>query len=592
MAVGLALALVVALAACSSGTAEPPAPSGGLVAQVRALPFGQRSVDALRAVLVGSGVEVVDGFDSPASAPVRLTSWQVENMAAEVANGGGTSGQTLATFAPTAHGVPPIPFLVVAWMLEQGSAAAQFARALYDEQDLDDAYAMHFPDAVLALFLADATAAGSPSGSPPPAPSISASPASLTGTVSFTYAVAPLGLVDAPCSTVSNFVQKAIEAVADALTVKTSGGGFFSFLGAIWNTAVRLAARFVSGLIETLTKPVVSYLVQAFNAVAAVEQVSSVLIAWRAPLTSTPENNRFGLGDESVTGSVAMQLQPHVLPVPAAVKDCASSVGVDISATAAGSGVTWTTTATPRPDLATSTRSDQALDAREAATWQYRTGQEPADAADDPEVTGTLAVSGTIRRNDVERLRELISQLLFDQVPASLRSLVESLARPILDAATSKIAELTDVRSQTRVPITYHDVKEPCTKGKVAAGTYVGQIDTDLTGRAGIIGHATGTVTIVVDTASRTSGLLELSTQAQGGGLSMSSVEKAAISGTTAEPVLTLLERTIDGKDATIPQKGTFPPMSGECPSTLRWKVVEVPYVTAANPVVVATRTG
>lgn len=569
----LASGLAVALVSCSSTPATRPAPAPApaasavsSVAALRALPFTEATVDGFASVLERSGVEVVEDFGSTATAPVRVTRWQVENMAAELANGGGPTGRTLDSLAPVPRGVPPLPFLVVAWMQHGATPGARFAHALYEGQDLANAFEVRFPDGVLALFLADATAGGGPA--------VTASPALVTGrgTVHAVPAV-HADLTDAPCSTVSHFVQDALAAVAEALTIRTTGGGFAGFLAAIWNTAVQLASRFVSGLVETLTRPVVAQLVAVLNAVAAVQQVASVLIAWRAPLTPTPETTRFGVVPEEVTGEVVMQLQPHVLPVPDVVRDCASSVGVDISATAAGSGVTWTTVPTPRVDLATTTSADKALDAKESATLRYRTGQEPPDALEEPPRTGTLAVSATMRRNDVERLRQLISQLLLAQVPSSLRSLVESIAGPILNAATAKLAELTDVHSRTQVPVTFHGSADRCRKGRIAAGTYVAPVAKDLRAAGGVSGHTSGTVTIVVDSAGRVTGTIDVVTDARGGGYSGHATERSRISGRTAQPVVTLVERIVDGADLTTPNSTTTPPMQAVCPPAIRWNL-------------------
>jgi hypothetical protein len=553
----------------ADGTLASTQRENALVASLRATPFSEDTVNGFVAVLQDSGIEVVDDVTSTATAAVRVTRWQAENMAAETANGGGVTGRTLAELAPTRPGAPPTPFLVAAWMVEAGSPGARFARALYDPQEFENAYTMRFPSGVLALFLADA--AGSPPKEATASSQAGANPAGVGGTIHVEPAVFRASPIDAPCTAASSFVQNAIGAVAKALTIKTAGGGFFGFVAAIWNTAVSLAAKFLSGLIENLTASIVARLVGVFNAIAAVEQISSVLIAWRAPLSPTPTSNRFGVGAETVTGEIALQLQPHVLPVPAAVKDCAQSVGVDISATAAGSKVTWSTTPTPRPDLATTITSGAALDAKESTSLRYRTGQDPEDSLQDPEKIGTLAVSATIRRNDVERLRRLIAELLLAQVPPSLRSLVESLARPILDAATSKLAELTDVHSRTQVPVSYHQVQDRCRPSRIAPGTYEGTVDTDLT-NGSAKGHMRGSVTIVVAADQSVTGRMVVETDASAPGLKkMHSVERVAISGTTSRPVATLEKRTIDGKDATFPQSGATQPMSGVCPPGLSW---------------------
>jgi hypothetical protein len=605
----LALAISLTIVGCTSTgsgevpVARPAAAQGApgdvpsatdSVAWLRALPFTEATVDRFAEVLRASGVDVVADMSSSSTAAVRVTRWQVENMAVEAANGGGISGRTLAALAPTADGVPPMPFLIAAWMLQAETPAARFARDLQGSELGDDAYALIFPAAALTLFLADAT--GSQAAPPTPGDSTAAAGAALSGEAVFSPAVLTVDALDAPCTAASAFIQNAIAAVAKALTIRTSGSGFFGFMASIWNTAVRLASAFVSGLVKNLTAGLLARLVGVFNAIAAVEQISSVLIAWRAPLEALPASNRFGVGSEHVTGDITMQLQPHVLPVPAAVKDCAQSVGVDISATAAGSRVRWTTTPSPRPDLATTLTSAASLDAKESATMRYQTGQDPEDSLDDPEQVGTLAVAATIRRNDVERVRQLIAELLLAQVPVSLRSLVESLARPILDAATGKLAELTDVRSRAQVPVTYHLVSERCKPSRIAPGTYEGSIDTDLRNGAAT-GHMVGSVTIVVAPDKSISGQMTVETDASAPGMKKThSVERVTISGSTTKPIATLEKRTIDGKDATFPQSGATRPMTGLCPPGLTWDTgplspgTKVP--NSGSLMVTATRVG
>ena len=58
---------------------------------------------------------------------------------------------------------------------------------------------------------------------------------------------------------------------------------------------------------------------------------------------------------------------------------------------------------------------------------------------------------------------------------------------------------------------------------------------------------------------------------------------------------MTLVKRTMDGKDATFPQQGRTPAMKGACPASLRWDLSSLsPGTTPTTPdgfVVVATRT-
>ena len=597
--------LPVLLVACTtSGDAAPqglagspgsggPVLAGEQAAEVlRTQPSGQAAADLVQGVLEAAGVQVVDDVTSEATAPVRVTRWQVATMTSQATTGGGTLGRTLDALAPAPPGAPPIPFLIAAWMQQAGSDSARFAHALLGGQPAEQILDARFPDLVVALFLADATAATGPPTSR--ASGQSASRGTSRGPAHVRPASLARSLIDAPCTAVSTFVHDAIAAVVRALTIKSAGSGFFGFLAAVWNTAVVLAAGAVERLVGSVTKALVEQLVGVFGALAAVQQVSSALIPWRAPLTPDPPTNRFGLGDETVTGTVTLKLAPHVLPLPPAIHDCARSVGVDLTATAKGSRITWTTAVSGRTDLATTTAQPSELDAAESAVLGYRTGTEPLGAADEPELTGTLTVSSTLRRNDVEKLRRLLATVLLEQVPVELRSLVESLARPLLTAATGKLAALVDVHSTTQVPITFHRSPPLCKKGLVDPGTYTGTIDTGLRNGAAK-GHAQGTITIDVADAQQVTGSIELESSASWGRVSSSALEELAISGTTSEPTVTLVKRTMDGKDATFPQQGRTPAMKGACPASLRWDLSSLSPGTTPTTrdgfVVVATRT-
>jgi hypothetical protein len=67
----------------------------------------------------------------------------------------------------------------------------------------------------------------------------------------------------------------------------------------------------------------------------------------------------------------------------------------------------------------------------------------------------------SVHRNDIEKVRTLFKELVFDQLPSSIRGIVESIAGPILDAATNHLTSITDVRATGYVAITFHGEKPP-----------------------------------------------------------------------------------------------------------------------------------
>lgn len=455
----IALVAVVMAAGCKSGSE----PGGGEAARVEPLPVqpaDQAAVDALRAlpfnaasvaivveVLGRAKVGVYPDEATDGSEPVRLTRWQVGNMAAEAANGGGVHGTALSELAAVPDGAPPMSYLLAAWVMRYPSPSAGFARALMGEQDWRHADQIVFPKLLLTLFVADALAAG-PDGYRPARQGAALRPVAAVTTS-----------LPGPCSAANSFIQNAIADVANALKVDTSGGGILGFLGSIWNFAVDLAAGVVQGLIKAFKTLVVGVLIDAFAVIAVIQEVFSYVVEWRADLLPKPESNRFGIGNEVVTGQLEVQVVDNQLPIPDLVKDCAKVFGVDMTrlGSAEGSEVDWDFYSPGRADLATPTRSDPRLDEKRTARFTYRTGQEsPELAATGDERADLFRLKASVHRNDVEKIRELLSKLVLDQLPAAIADVVRPLAQRVFNAATERLRDLTDVTATERVAVSFH----------------------------------------------------------------------------------------------------------------------------------------
>ena len=462
--VPVVLAALLAGAACAPTTdpatladIDPAAQSA--LDSIRELPFDESRVHALSRVLTAAGVEVVEGPD-PGDSAVSVTSWQTGNMAAEVANGGGLTGAELAELAPVPDGVPPLGYLVAAWASVYDTDGARFARAVFGAADLRRPDQVLFPKAVLTLFLADAVAAeddGSPSAAGNEGMVRDVVPASAAG--------------NGPCTAATNLIHHAIGSIADALKVKESSG-FFGFLGRIWNKAIDLATGLVEGLIEVITRPVVTLLVDVFSVVGIIQQVSTFVTVWRIDLTPDPRETRFGVGDEIVTGTAALTVRDNRLKLPALLLDCAAAIGVDLArvGSAAGSAITWDPVNDPRPDLTVTRASDAELDDEQSATYEFATGQESAALArDGDEQGGMLRLRADVHRNDLEQVRQLFTRLLLDQVPAAIRPLVDRFAAPVLGEATRHLASLGDVRATAYVWVGFHAPREKKPKSEPPA---------------------------------------------------------------------------------------------------------------------------
>jgi hypothetical protein len=453
-----ALGAILALSGCvpsTSDDSEFPAidpEAMALVEQLRSLPFDERSVEIVSDVLTSAGVAIATDWDPDASEVVRITPWQMQNMAVEAANEGGVTGAELEAVAETPDGVPPIGYLISAWAIDFDSDGARIAHALLGDQDFHHPEAILFPGLVTTLFLADATADYDAS---------QYQAAGARGSLTVTTTGYPDSRSAGVCSAVSNFIQRAIATVVNALKVDTSGGGFFGFLGKIWNRVVDLATGFVTGLIEAITRPVVQLIVTIFGALETIRQLSTYLVAWRSTLEPKPDTNVFGIDDAKIHGRVTLTVLDNRIPIPESVLECSDLFGVNLrdAGSAAGSAVSWTATNMARPDLSRLDSAEDVLDRNQIAQYDYVTGQESAKTATGEEHAGLLKLVSSVHRNDIEKIRKLFTALVFDQVPSSIRGIVESIAGPILDAATNHLTSITDVRSTGYVAITFHGEK-------------------------------------------------------------------------------------------------------------------------------------
>ncbi|MCP2328376.1 hypothetical protein HDA40_006883 [Hamadaea flava] len=589
----VAVALLATVSACSHDdkpdSARPsidPA-SAAKVSKLRRLPFDADQVGVLADELAAAGVGITQDPTTPSGPTlqlqtVRLTGWQLQNMAAEAANGGGVRGDLLATTAPTPQGAPPLGYLIAAWATTYDSPGARFAYALLGERDFHRPEQIVFPNAVLTLFLADATKAAAADGASAASPAIGPAGQPVLA-----------GGLAGPCTAVTNFVQRAIYSVANVLKVNASKGGFLGFLGKIWNAAVDLAAGLVKGLIETVTQPVVSLMANVFGVIATIEQVSTFLTVWRAVLSPDPEENRFGVDAEVVTGRVKLTISDNKLPISELILDCADAFGVDLRevGSAAGSKLAWAAINQGRPDLSSKKSADGELGKNQTADYTYATGQESAKLAaggKEQERGGLLQLTASVQRNDIERVRRLFTKLVFDQIPAAVRDLVEAVAKPVLDLATRRLAALTDVKAVTYIGILYHADKQPtptattgggkglsCGPNDVAPGHYrLGRNKKDL-------GDGTSQQQILdlqVSSDGSVSGKVVTFTDAGPGG----SIEVGwQIGGTVAAPMITKLVYTIDtpgigkkdlGKNALSAPFAAGGPITGDC-SNLTWSI-------------------
>ena len=105
--VAAALVAALALSGCVPGQSDGQgAPDitdedAATVLALRSEPFDESKVAIVTAALEDAGVAIAQTWDPDAEEVVRITPWQVQNMAAEAANDGGVTGAELAALSPT-----------------------------------------------------------------------------------------------------------------------------------------------------------------------------------------------------------------------------------------------------------------------------------------------------------------------------------------------------------------------------------------------------------------------------------------------------------------------------------------------------------
>jgi len=271
-------------------TSSPP-PSAPVVTVD--VPAASVTPEELRQQLVDVGVVEVE-LDTPPTGVLDVTSWQLDNMVAEVHGGGGLAGSDLDALAPLPEGSPPVSYLLAAWLARGGTARSDLARGWYHaDAAWTEAPLLTFSRAAISLFLADV--ADLMANEVPPLPDDER-----------------LGVVDGddpagwqrpgatggPCSVVQGFLTGALSSLFEALKVssKFEGGSVLAFIGnaltGLWNFAIDLAANVVGGLVNTLTAPVVSALGVAFAALGVISQVTTLLGKW-ALRFETPDGTDF-----------------------------------------------------------------------------------------------------------------------------------------------------------------------------------------------------------------------------------------------------------------------------------------------------------
>jgi hypothetical protein len=340
-----ALASVVLVAVC----AAPPPPAATTVPR----PSAEPSLAVFEQELTAAGVRVVPGFSAAASR-WQVTEFQAEVMDHQLREHQGFLGSELDAEAPMTKGGASVSYLIAAWIVGADTPRSKLVAGWLGSQDWKHAPDVVFPVAALNLFSIDmaehmasahAQAAGTSPLPGPPAQDLSAA----TLTAAYTAAASP-------CTVIDDFFSQAIVTLFGLLHLSPSflgSSGPLSVVGGfvakIWNTLVSLVQGALTGLVKTLTGPIVGVISFAVGTLAAISQIGAVMGAWNLDVTVTPPGNqprgfdRFAVGSEpDHQDTIVLSASSLLDDVPGPVKDCARVLGTPLPSTLdPDTAVTW-----------------------------------------------------------------------------------------------------------------------------------------------------------------------------------------------------------------------------------------------------------
>jgi hypothetical protein len=440
-------------------------------------------------------------------------------MARQTSAHGGITGADLNAALPT-PGAPALANIVGAWVLTAADPAAVAAARILGRPDFRHSDNVVFPLAVLTLFVADAVQhadAPAPAGSATASTSGSSTPDHLRADVQPAgYAAAPI--TDAPCTTISNFINNVLTTVFNALKLDPAtvagyvsgklGGGtaglvvgaLASWAASFWNGLVSTAQNAVQSVIDAITGPVLNVLRTVIGGLGTIVMIASYLKQWGASILATPATNRFAVGSETAqTGQFIVTVDPNAETQdwPPAVTDCAAAAGVPLpTLTKAGLPVTWTVLG-DEPGLVTvgvaGPPFTTVIDNDFSSTLGYTTGREDAQTAKGTLVAPTVTTTANVRRSEVDDLRKLVTGFITAQVPKVVAPVINPILAYYAELATQQLDKITAVQGSATIVVTHHVKRPPtpspsassgnCAGGAttIAAGTYAGPVSGTVT---------------------------------------------------------------------------------------------------------------
>ncbi len=495
----------LAVFAITAGTLSACAPD------VEQSPDGRNAVSVAEAFDRG-GFSIIDDvrdawadealMASPASA--------VDVMQAEVDSGGGMPGADLDELILMPAGAPTFSYLIAAWLSDAATTRAQAARSWFPESiDWSLAPSVWFPRAALLLFVADAMEASiedfatpvpgeSPSAQGPTITTASVSRTFDAGVVEQSRLPAVALLPQQPCTAVSDFFAKTINAIFSAVQLPpdflASGGVLGSisgFLAGLFNTAVQLAKQALVTVIESLTAPVIRAIGAGVAIVGVVSHLSSYVLGVSMSIVSSERPVILDGRDGSWFGIINSNR-----PLEAQLNDCLAALGQkplpDIIA--AGAPVTWREYLPTKANGYTFERVVltyptlvSTVDDAKRIVLPWVAGTDPASSK--PEQVGSVRIRAELPKGDVTELlgfaRKLVDQAV--QTVASyggpLSPQIQSAINGILLPAMARLEQeifgvgrsLLLIVGSGITPFIYREPDDPASPaGEAVRNCYVG----------------------------------------------------------------------------------------------------------------------
>ena len=383
---------------------------------------------------------------------LKLTQWQVYNMAREVDAHDGHPGAQYDAISRFPKKAPPFSFFVAAWIVGAHSEAARYAKRIMGKQNWKNAPGVIFPMLVMMLFVADATRSSS---------GIAQNPSGAK--FDFARYLGEPAQAATPCSDISNWVSGVVTQVFDALKSSKT-----TFWASLWNGVLTLVKDTAFAAVQLGLGALLAPLKVGLGIIGAVGLLISVLRQWTAKIIADPSLNRFAIAPESpLPGRLIVLVDRGNTPAPDEVTACMDLAGGGFDVIKVdGAPVAWNRI-TGIPQYASQESRDNELQHTGTATLHYATRVEQPPGHCSTTASGAVSVDVRVLVIDNRQVWERMWSLIAGQVLGDVAGFIENALQPILlpeaNSVRDAIFAFQNPRATGSVPITYHVALPNCT---------------------------------------------------------------------------------------------------------------------------------